>query len=252
MIHSILIIGQSNMAGRGYSSEAPLDDAGGRIKMLRNGRWQPIFRPVNPDRRTAGVCLAESFATDYALDHPEVEVGIIPCADGGTSLYQWQKGGLLFDNAVFTARLAMRTSHIVAILWHQGESDCSENRYPTYLESVTKIMRALRSELGDEDIPIVVGGLGDFLKDCSLDTALANYPYINEALMRFAENEPRVTFASAEGLDANPDKLHFSATALIEFGHRYYTAFRAIENKERHFDEKNKMDDAIRTNIEQL
>ena len=59
-------------------------------------------------------------------------------------------------------------------------------------------------------------------------------------------------FASAEGLGANPDNLHFSAASLIEFGHRYYTAFRAIEDCSRVFDEKSKMDDAIRTNIEQL
>lgn len=39
MIHSILIIGQSNMAGRGNLQEAPrLDTVGGRLKVLRNGR----------------------------------------------------------------------------------------------------------------------------------------------------------------------------------------------------------------------
>jgi len=252
MIHSILIIGQSNMAGRGYANDVPLDNAGGRIKMLRCGRWQPIFRPVNPDRRTAGVCLAESFASDYALDHPEVEVGIIPCADGGTSLEQWQEGGLLFDNAVLTAKLAMRTSHLVAILWHQGECDCGDDRYPTYFERLAKTMRAMRRELGAEDIPLIVGGLGDFLPNCSIDPALKNYQFVNDSLIRFAKTETRTAFASAEGLGANPDNLHFSAASLIEFGHRYYTAFRAIEDRSRIFDEKSKMDDAIRTNIEQL
>lgn len=48
MIHSILIIGQSNMAGRGLPSEAkPLNNMKGRLKVLRNGRWQNMYRSVN-------------------------------------------------------------------------------------------------------------------------------------------------------------------------------------------------------------
>jgi hypothetical protein len=91
MIHSFLIIGQSNMAGRGELEGAPaLKTNGGKLKVLRNGRWQTMFRPVNPDRPFSGTCLAESFAKAYSDDHPDVEVGIIPCADGGTALHQWQ------------------------------------------------------------------------------------------------------------------------------------------------------------------
>ena len=112
------------MAGRGELEGAPaLKTNGGKLKVLRNGRWQTMFRPVNPDRPFSGTCLAESFAKAYSDDHPDVEVGIIPCADGGTALHQWKKGSLLFDNAVYQTRLALRTSHLVGILWHQGEGD---------------------------------------------------------------------------------------------------------------------------------
>ena len=125
MVHSFLMIGQSNMAGRGFFDDAePIDTNGDKIFVLRNGRWQVAFRPVNPDRRFSGTCLAESFAKAYSVDHPEVNVGLIPCADGGTTLEQWREGGLLFDNAVACARLAMRSSRLTGILWHQGESDC--------------------------------------------------------------------------------------------------------------------------------
>ena len=111
MIHSFLLIGQSNMAGRGFVEEAiPVDKT--NLLILRNGRWQKLFRPVNPDRRTSGVNLAESFAEAYARDHG-VQVGLIPCADGGTRIDQWAPGSLLFDHAVYQARLAQRTSHLV-------------------------------------------------------------------------------------------------------------------------------------------
>ncbi len=253
MIHSFLIIGQSNMAGRGFFADAePLDTNGGRLKVLRNGRWQKMYRPVNPDRPFSGTCLAESFAKAYSDEHRDVDVGIIPCADGGTSLDQWQKGSLLFDNAINCARLAMRTSHLVGVLWHQGEGDCDEALYPLYFNKITAIMNALRSELGIYNLPIVVGGLGDFLKDRLESPALANYTRINQALIQFAERTSHTVFVSAEGLTSNPDNLHFNHQSLQEFGLRYYDAFKRVEDKTRIFDEKSKMDDAIRTEMELL
>lgn len=253
MIHSILIIGQSNMAGRGLLSEAePLNTNGGKLNVLRNGRWQTMFRIVNPDRPFSGTCLAESFALAYSLDHPDTTVGVIPCADGGTTLDQWREGSLLFDNAVYQTRLALRTSHLVAILWHQGEGDCGENKHPLYLEKITKIMTALRREIGAEDVPLLVGGLGDFLKDRVESPALANYPFVNDALRAFAAASHRTAYVDATGLTSNPDNLHFSAASLKQFGLRYYEEFKKIEDKDRLFDEKSKMDDAVRTEMELL
>lgn len=75
MIHSFLLIGQSNMAGRGFLNEAESIDSS-RIKVLRNGRWQPMYRPVNCDRAFSGVNLAESFAESYAKKY-DVDVGLI-------------------------------------------------------------------------------------------------------------------------------------------------------------------------------
>lgn len=96
------------MARRGFLNEAePISDP--RLFVLRNGRWQGMYRPVNYDRPFSGVCLAESFALAYAREH-DVKVGLIPCADGGTSLDQWAEGGLLYDHAVYQCRLAQRTS----------------------------------------------------------------------------------------------------------------------------------------------
>ena len=253
MVHSILIMGQSNMAGRGELDLAePLDNRGGRLKQLRNGRWQPMFRVVNPDRCFSGTCLVESFAQAYADDHEGVDVGVIPCADGGTSLDQWQEGSLLFDNAVNCARLAMRTSNLVAILWHQGEADCPDDLHPLYVKKITAIMAALRRELGAENVPLVVGGLGDFLKNNTNYPELVNYVYVNEALRRYAEIADNTAFASAEGLESKPDILHFNHKALKEFGLRYYAAFRTIENKDRVFEEKPDMDGALRSTMELL
>ena len=253
MKHSVLLIGQSNMAGRGYPDDV-LPIRNKRLFVLRNGLWRPMYVPVNPDRITAGINLAESFVDLYAKEH-DVDVGIIPCADGGTSLDQWQVGGLLFDHACYMAELASRTSTIVAVLWHQGESDSSPDKSPFYQEKLTVILNAFRERLGLEDVPFLLGGLGDFLvqnPEPVRREKFRDYDKVNQALARIAATEKAVGFVSAEGLADNGDYVHFSARSLREFGVRYYNAFLKLENRDRIFEEKTTEDADIKTDLENL
>ncbi len=229
MIHSFLLIGQSNMAGRGDRAEVPPCQNPHVFKLV-NGRWQPPFHPLNHDRPFSGTNLAESFADAYANAHG-VDVGLIPCADGGTSLSQWMPGEILYDHAVFQAKLAMRSSTLSGILWHQGEGDCSAALYPLYADKLRKMVRAMRAELGIAELPFLCGGLGDFLADCTLDTALVNYPYVNDALRTVCQSEVRMVYVPAEGLCANDDNLHFSALGLYKFGLRYFAALESLSPK---------------------
>ncbi len=248
MIHAFLMIGQSNMAGRGdFSDVEPISNP--ELRVLRNGRWRAFYTPVNPDRPFSGISLAESFADAYQKDH-NVTVGLIPCADGGTQLEQWKQGSLLFDHAVCQARLAERTANIAGVLWHQGESDCQADRCETYLERLEAFYAALTKELHLEDVPFIVGGLGDFLSN--LDVAGKYYRSVNRQLQMFAQAHARVAFASAEGLEGKPDHLHFSAVSARAFGLRYYDAFRLVEDRNRVFTEKPCEDDALRTEIDSL
>lgn len=250
MTHSFLLIGQSNMAGRGFTGEvAPIQNE--KLHVLRNGRWMFFYSPVNPDRPFSGVCLAESFAEIYSKEH-NVEVGLIPCADGGTCLDQWVPGGLLYDHAIYQARLAMRTSNIAGILWHQGESDCNEGAYQKYEEKFTRIMNSMRRDLGLYDVPFLLGGLGDFLQNRPDGGMAENYGKINQTLECIAKKNAMTGFVSAKGLTSNPDNLHFNAHSLREFGLRYYDVFKTLEDKNKVFEEKSSEDSAIRSEIELL
>ena len=248
MIHSFLMIGQSNMAGRG-SIEDVSRIHNPDLMMLRNGRWQPMCPPVNPDRPFSGISLAESFADAYQKEHG-VRVGLIPCADGGTQIAQWKKGSLLFDHAVMMAKLASRTSNIAGILWHQGESDCKEELCGSYGESLEAFYRDLTQETGLSDVPFIAGGLGDFLKLREPEKAFVGS--VNRQIRAFAEAHAMTGFVSAEGLTGKPDHLHFDAVSQREFGLRYYAVFRKLEPKERCFVEKPCEDDALRTEIDGL
>ena len=226
MMYSFLLVGQSNMAGRGFPAEVeklPNKD----IYVLRNGRWWPMYVPVNPDRVTAGINLAESFVYEFLKDHPGDTVGIIPCADGGTALQQWEPGEVLYDHAVMMTSLAQRSSTLAGILWHQGESDCGPKRRATYAQRCSHVLQSLRRDVGCPEVPVILGGLGDFLLNCEKGD-FSGYVYVNAALRSMAQTLPGFGFAGAEGLKANPDNLHFSAAALREFGLRYYEEFKRL------------------------
>lgn len=224
MIDSFLLIGQSNMAGRGYNNEVPPIINEG-IYMLRNGRWQMMTEPLHNDRPGAGIGLAASFAAAWRFYTPASSIGLIPCADGGTSLDDWAVGSPLFDHAVMQAKLAQRNSRLTGILWHQGESDCFPERAEVYAEKLTAIIDALRRELEVPYIPMVVGALGDFLTSGMYGKYFAAYPQVNAALLRYAQSQPRCYYVTAEGLTANADGLHFNAASLRVLGIRYYEAF---------------------------
>ena len=243
MIHSILLIGQSNMGGRGYPDEVePMENEDNSIKVFRCGRWHKAYCPINPDRVTSGVNLAESFAMRYRDDHPDVKVGLIGCAAGGTRLDQWKPGLLLYDYTVAMARLAQRTSNIVAVLWHQGESDCYPDRYPFYERKFVPIMEQLRKDLCLEDVPFLLGGLGDYLQffkpKSGGENVFTNYVHVNQALQKIAREQPHTGYVPSDGLTSNPDYMHFNAKSLREFGLRYYDVFRTMEDRNRVWPEK--------------
>lgn len=58
-IDSVLLIGQSNMSGRGIIGSVPPIDPRDMMFMLRNGRWQPMTEPITTDRKIFVECDTE-------------------------------------------------------------------------------------------------------------------------------------------------------------------------------------------------
>ncbi|NWJ53440.1 MAG: sialate O-acetylesterase, partial [Bacteroidetes bacterium] len=173
---------------------------------------------------------------------PEDEIGLIPCADGGTSLDDWVVGGALFENAISQAKLAQRTSQLSGILWHQGENDCSPEKAEIYSEKFAVIIKTLRQELNVPEIPLMIGGLGDFLPNGIFGKYFASYALINHELEDFAKTHANSYFVTAKGLTANADNIHFNALSQRILGVRYYSAFRDLKHLlEPHNDEENRL-----------
>lgn len=221
---SILMIGQSNMAGRGFINEVPMI-CNERILMLRNAGWQMMAEPINYDRPNAGIGLAGSFAAMWCMEHEGELIGLIPCAEGGSSLDDWAVDKNLFKNAVIQAGFAMQDSELIGILWHQGESDSYGGGYQTYYKKLQVIIESLRKELNAFEVPLIIGGLGDFLGKNGFGLNCTEYELVNEQLLKFAREQENSCFVTAEGLTPNPDGIHMDAVSQRRFGVRYYEAF---------------------------
>jgi hypothetical protein len=226
---SVLMIGQSNMAGRGFIDEVPMI-CNERIQMLRNGRWQMMTEPINYDRPVSGVGLAGSFATMWCMENEEDKIGLIPCAEGGSSIDDWAVEKTLFKHAVSQAEFAMQDSELIGILWHQGENDSYGGSYQTYYEKLYVIVETLRRELKAPEVPFIMGGLGDFLGKSGFGLNCIEYELVNHELQRFALEQKNCYFVTAEELTSNPDGIHMNAISQRKFGIRYYEAFSKRNN----------------------
>jgi hypothetical protein len=221
---SILLIGQSKMAGRGFVEDVP-PIYNEHINILRNGRWQMMAEPINFDRHVSGIGPAASFAQAWTEGHPGESIGVIPCAEGGSSIDDWANDGLLTRHAVSEAKFAMETSEIVGILWHQGESDSYGERYKTYKDKLLSFFKHLREELNAPNIPIIVGELGNYLGKVGFGKSAIEYEQINQILYKIAHTEKNCYFVTSKDLTANPDGIHIDSISQRKLGLRYYEAF---------------------------
>ena len=226
---SVLMIGQSNMAGRGFINEVPVI-CNERIQMLRNGRWQMMTEPINYDRPVAGIGPVGSFAAMWCKENAEGKIGLIPCAEGGSSLDEWGIDKVLFKNAVLQAKFALQDSELICILWHQGENDSYGGGYRDYFKKLEVIVDQMRKELNVPDIPFIVGGLGDYLGKSGFGLNCTEYELVNRELLRFAREKENAYFVTAKGLTCNPDGIHMNAVSQRKLGVRYYEAFSRRQN----------------------
>lgn len=210
-----LLLGQSNMAGRGKIME-PGKPVGQNVWMLnKSNEWVVAKAPVHFDKPVAGAGLCEAFARCYTKAHPGKAVGLIPCAVGGTSIAQWGPESRLYKQAITRAKIALKDGKIEGLLWHQGESDSKDN-VASYGQALSKLMSVLRKELNAEQAPVVVGEL------------LPKFAAFNQNLPEAIKGIPLCGIASAKDLKDKGDKLHFSTDALNTLGSRYFEVWSAL------------------------
>ena len=250
----IIVGGQSNAIGGGkgpYPDSAQTDAIDAKLFQL--GRYGTTTNKAVPavkrngsirydalqhwgvglqERDTIGFSIP--FARRYARDELATNrrVLIVPSAAAGTSIRKWlgeQGTPHLYDhmkNRVETALNLPGNNRIVAMLWHQGESDILAGMTTTvYSTKLTSLFNLLRADFpATTPYPIIAGGFvpawttGSAYK-LSYETTIADV----------LSDDENGGFVSSAGLASNPgDALHFSSSALVTFGDRYYEKWKDL------------------------
>ena len=218
-----LMAGQSNMAGRG-AIEAQDTISNPRIWSIDGqDNWVLAKEPLH-FYENSGLDCGLSFAQVMLKHVPDsVTIALVPCAVGGSSIYQWLKdsehrGVKLLSNFKQKVDLAKTNGEIKGILWHQGESNANEKDIPVYNKAVDSLFDIFRAEVGDADLPIVMGELGRFAQP---EEKALRFQAINQEIRYVAENDKNTYWVSSKGLNHKGDNLHFNAAAQRILGNRY-------------------------------
>ncbi|MBL8830679.1 MAG: sialate O-acetylesterase [Planctomycetaceae bacterium] len=228
--HLYLLIGQSNMAGRGPVEEQDKTPHPRVLTFTRDHEWAPAVDPLHSDKPTAGVGLGSTFGRVMAEANPQVTIGLIPCAVGGTPLSRWQKGGDLWKQAIERAKLAMQDGTLRGVLWHQGEADSGKlETAESYTERLSQMVRDLRIELQTPQVPFVAGHLGLFLKRERAEGAKSYWPLVNSQLDQLPHLVPGTAVVPSTDLQHKGDDVHFDSASLRTFGRRYAEAMQKLQ-----------------------
>jgi|GEM_PF-369807 len=230
--HLFLLVGQSNMAGRGVV-EPQDQQADSRVLMFdREGRWVPAVDPMHWDKPSAGVGLGRSFALEIAKARPGATIGLIPCAAGGSPIDSWKEGVMHdqtrsypWDDTVKRVKAAMPSGILKGLLWHQGESDCKPDLALAYEAKLLDLVARFRVLSGSPEVPFLLGQMGKF-PDVPWTPEIVRVDAVHR---RFPNLVDRCAFVSAEGLAHKGDKIHFDSASYRELGRRYAAAYLRLE-----------------------
>lgn len=223
-----LLVGQSNMAGRGVV-EAQDQKPHPRVLMLsKEGQWVPAVDPLHFDKPGAGVGLGKTFGQIIAEANPGVTIGLIPCAVGGSPIDTWKPGVFYpatkshpWDDMVKRVETALPAGTLKGILWHQGEGDSKPMLAETYEAKLHDLIARLRTLVKMPEVPFIVGQMGQFEGvSWSPEKVL-----VDQAHRELPKKVPHTAFVSAEGLKHKGDKIHFDSASFRELGRRYAEAY---------------------------
>ncbi|XAR48384.1 Acetylxylan esterase [Bertholletia excelsa] len=224
-----ILAGQSNMSGRGGVVNNTWDGVvppqcrprADVLRLTADLKWTQAAEPLHRDIDVHAVCgvgPGMSFANFVLGKDPSLAVmGLVPCAVGGTSIREWQRGTVLYNQMKGRVSAAMRGGGTVrALLWYQGEADTLNSQdAELYKGRLERFFMDLRSDLQSSLFPIIQVGLA------SGQTPLLEK--VREAQM--AVDLENVLFVDAKGLPLEPDHVHLTTAAEARLGEKLGAAF---------------------------
>ena len=241
MSRYFLLLGQSNMAGRGNLDELSLDEKPDpAIQLFRHGDWlearhplqdadDPVFS-VNADR-LGGVGPGLSFAQAMrrATGMP---VGLLLCAKGGTGIGAWERGGELYGAMLERVRQASATRSLAGALVYVGEGDTrSLEAAEAWATAFEQLVENLRSDVGNPELPIVFAQIATITPErrARREHGFAGWDRLKQ--IQAAVRLPHLAMVKTDDLALKPDGLHLATSAALILGERFATAMLDLDNR---------------------
>jgi len=230
-----IMAGQSNMAGRGYVESSDTLFNRRIITINRDNEWIYAKEPLHLYQpELTGLDCGLSFATELLRYIPKhITIALIPTAVGGSSIDKWTddtlyKGMYLKSNFMQKVDLAKSKGQIKAILWHQGESDATDEKIPRYENRLKELFSFFREYINTEDLPVIVAELGQYSDQQKYG---GKWNQINTIIHKVANEQPFTFLVATGDLYSNSDRIHFNGPSQRELGRRFCFAFiNGIEN----------------------
>tara|TARA_B100000989_G_scaffold236163_1_gene182989 strand:- start:2644 stop:3408 length:765 start_codon:yes stop_codon:yes gene_type:complete len=209
-----LCIGQSNMAGRAIMTNNDTLVIDNVFLFNENQKWEPAKNPLNrfsTVRKKIGMQqIGPSWSFAKEIVKKEKKIGLVVNARGGTSIKEWKKGGLLYNEAVIRVLQAQKKGNLKGILWLQGSADRKE--WFEYAQRFKLFVQNLRNDLNSSQVPIFVSEIGNW-KNTS--------DSINYVISNLNNHVPNLVAIEVSDLPHLGDTIHFNRDSQIEIGKRF-------------------------------
>lgn len=237
----IIQAGQSNSQGSGIGDASEPFTPDSDILHMNND-----FTISLAQEQVSGNNIVGNFSLAFAKEYIRKgflksgrKILILRAAVGGTGFAD-KRWGLSDDlfltmmDMIGTALSLNSGNRLVALLWHQGETDAILNAsYETHYKNLDSFIGTVRNTFSCENLPFIAG---DFVNQWKEENHEVCEPVIR-AIKDVCENIGSAVFVETAGLQSNDERLgntdtiHFCREALNQMGIRYFEAFRKLLTK---------------------
>lgn len=227
--------GQSNSEGCGLGDVEQPYETNDKIFYLNND-----FSISMAQERIWGNSIVGDFSLSFARKYVESgrlmsgrKILIVRAAIGGTGFLDnhWKLTDDLYLRMIEMTKTALSLNpknKLVALLWHQGETDASLNAdFQTHFNNLTTLVNSVRTTFEGYSIPFIAG---DFVQHWKLANIEICTPVV-DAIKEVCSAIGNAEFVETDSLQSNDQKvgnqdtIHFCRESLYELGLKYFDAF---------------------------
>ena len=236
--------GQSNSEGYGFGPTDEPYQPNNRVWYLK-----PNMTVTLAVEKVTGNGIQSNFGLSFAREYIKAgklaegrNILIIRAAVGGTGFLDnhWKLTDDLYlkmIDMIDTALSLNPENRLVALLWHQGETDAMLNAtYDQHYKHLSDLINGVRNTFGTPQLPFVAGDFVPHWRDANTEIATP----VSNAIRAVCHDLGHGGFVESDGLESNlqgefehplgwrHDAIHFSRASVYELGKRYFDAFMSL------------------------